>query len=214
MTSHCSEKDWLLLSRFLAGAITPRQAAVLESRLASDPDLIEALLQLKRTRLLLSACPEKKIPHNFTIRAGQTARRQSPRLFPVFRVATVVSSLLFAAVVGMRLFSVNQVGESSVMMDMTAISQESAIAENPMPKAAPPVDEPSTITPDARAAAGAGVLTGPSPSQEIPDEEILYEAEFVPERDTIPWGNITWSLGITSLILASIAIYIYFQERI
>jgi anti-sigma factor RsiW len=214
MTSHCSEKDWLLISRFLAGAISPRQAAVLESRLASDPDLREALLQLKRTRLLLSACPEKKVPHNFTISAGQTARRQSPRLFPVFRVATVVSSLLFAAVVGMRLFSINQVGEASLMMDMTSTSQESAIVENPAPKAAPPVDEPSTITPDARAAAGAGVLSGTSPSQEIPEEEILYEAEFVPEKEPIPWGNIALSLGITSLILASLAIYIYFQERI
>jgi anti-sigma factor RsiW len=214
MTSHCSEKDWLLISRFLAGAISPRQAAVLESRLASDPDLREALLQLKRTRLLLSACPEKKVPHNFTISAGQTARRQSPRLFPVFRFATVVSSLLFAAVVGMRLFSINQVGEASLMMDMTSTSQESAIVENPAPKAAPPVDEPSTITPDARAAAGAGVLSGTSPSQEIPEEEILYEAEFVPEKEPIPWGNIALSLGITSLILASLAIYIYFQERI
>jgi anti-sigma factor RsiW len=214
MTSHCSEKDWLLISRFLAGAISPRQAAVLESRLASDPDLREALLQLKRTRLLLSACPEKKVPHNFTISAGQTARRQSPRLFPVFRFATVVSSLLFAAVVGMRLFSINQVGEASLMMDMTSTSQESAIVENPAPKAAPPVDEPSTITPDARAAAGAGVLSGTSPSQEIPEEGILYEAEFVPEKEPIPWGNIALSLGITSLILASLAIYIYFQERI
>ncbi len=214
MTSHCSEKDWLLLSRFLAGAISTRQAAVLETRLASDPDLKKALLQLKRTRLLLSACPEKKVPHNFTIRAGQTAQRQTPRLFPVFRIATVVSSLLFAAVVGMRMFSINQVGESSLMMDMTAISQESAIAENPAPKAAPPVNEQITMTPDARTAAGAGVLTGPSPSQEIPDEEILYEAEFVPEKDTTSWRTITWSLGIISLILASLAVFIYFQERI
>ena len=214
MTSHCSEKDWLLLSRFLAGAISPRQAAVLESRLASDPDLKEALMQLNRTRLLLSACPEKKVPHNFTIRAGQTARRQSPRLFPIFRIATVVSSLLFAAVVGTRLLSINQVGEPNLMMDMTAISQESAIAENPAPKAASPVDESITITPDARRAAGAGVLTGPSPSEEIPEEEILLETAYVPERETFPWGKITWSLGIISLIVASLAIYLYFQERI
>ncbi len=36
---------------------------------------------------------------------------------------------------------------------------------------------------------------------------------IVPERETIPWGTITWSLGIISLILASLAVYIYFQER-
>jgi hypothetical protein len=214
MTSHCSEKDWLLLSRFLAGAISPRQAAVLESRLVSNPDLREALLQLKRTRLLLSACPEKKVPHNFTIKAGQSARRQTPRLFPAFRIATVVSSLLFAAVVGMRLLSINQAGESILMMDMTALAQESAIAENAAPKAAPPVDETITITPDARTVAGAGVLTGPSPSQEIPEDAILYEAEYVPEREPIPWGSIAWSLGIISLILSALAIFIYFQERV
>lgn len=214
MTSYCSDKDLLLLARYLVGALSPRQTARLESRLDTDPTLKEALLQLKRTRSLLSACPEKKVPHNFTIKAGQTALRQEPRLFPFFRIATVASSLLFAAVVGMKLLTTNQAGELPSMMDMAAISQESVIAENAAPKSAPSANETVTTTPDARTAAGAGMLTGPSPSQEIPDEELLYEAEYVPDREAFPWNNITWFLGTICLVLALIAIYIYFQERV
>lgn len=218
MTAHCSDKDWLLLSRYLVGVLSPHQAAALESRLTSEAGLREALEHLTRTRSLLTACPEKKVPRNFTIKAGQTARNKAPRLFPVLRLATVVSSLLFAAVVGMRLLPMNMVGESRQMADITTMSQEFPVAENAAPPVAPkaslPEDETATTTPDARTASGAGVLTGLSPSQDIPEEATIFEADNITKRETISWGKIAWSLGIISLILAFIAVYFYLLERV
>jgi len=214
MTNHLSDKDWLLLSRHLAGALSSRQVVELESRLASERDLQESLEQLKRIRLLLSTCSEKSVPRNFTIKAGQTARKPVTRLFPIFRIATVVTSLLFVFVVSLRMLPIMPAGEPSRMMDMAVMSQESAVTENAVPKAAIPVEEITTLTPDARTAAGAGMLTGPSPAQEIPEEEIVSEAEFVPDRGITTWGNITWSLAIISLVLASMAVYLYFREHV
>ncbi len=218
MTPHCSDKDWLLLSRYLAGGLSPRQSAVLETRLVSEPDLHEALQQIIRTRALLSGIPEKKVPHNFTIKSGQFPRKQTPRFFPIFRIATVVSSLLFAVVVGLRMLPMTSANEVGLKMDMTIMSQESSAEDNAMPlaapKAAPPVDEITTTTPDARTAAGAGVLTGAPSVQEAPNEEAFYEEEYIPPRELIPWKSITWGLGIISLVMAALAIYLYFQERV
>jgi anti-sigma factor RsiW len=218
MTLHCSDKDWLLLSRHLAGALSPRQSATLEARLATEPDLNEALNQLKRTRSLLSGLTEKKVPHNFTIKAGVVPRKQIPRFFPVFRIAAVVSSLLFAVMVGLKMFSSTMTSVPRLMTGMAPLSQEAAAADNAAPpaalKEAPSADETITPTPEARSAVGAGILTGPSPTLQVTEEEALTEAEYVPDRGLIPWASIIWSLGIITLALAAIAVYYYFQERV
>jgi hypothetical protein len=218
MTVHCSDRDWLLLSRHLAGALSFHQAASLEKRLASEPDLRKAMEQLKRTRMLLTSLPEKEIPHNFTIKAGQTASKQVPRLFPTFRFATVVSSLLLAIVLGLRVLPVNMASGPNLMAEPAALSQEYAsddsIAPLAAPKAAAPVEETLTATPDVMTATGAGVLTAPSTIQETPREETITETENTPEKELIPWNRITWTLVILSLALAALAAYMYFRERV
>jgi hypothetical protein len=218
MTIHCSDKDWLLLSRHMTGALSLHQTVNLEKRLASEPDLRKAMDQLKRTIALLSSLPEKKIPHNFTLSAGQTVRKQSPKLFPTFRLATVITSLFLIIVIGLRLLPMNLAGGPSLMADTTFLAQESAsdnsLAPNAAPKAAAPVEETLTATPDARIAAGAGVLTAPSTLQETPQEETISVTEAVPEKELIPWNSITWVLGILSLVLAALSVYIYFWERV
>jgi hypothetical protein len=219
MTPQVSEKDWLLLSRYLAGALSIRQVKALELRLVSDSELTEAVNQLKQVRVILSACPEKKVPHNFTIKSGQQSRRHEIRLFPTFRFATVVASILLAVVVGFGMLS-PLAGKTNRMMDMTVVSQESmaeeSIAPPAAPKAAPPVNDTITATPDERTAAGAGMLTGPSPSQANPEAEmaLTYETDNLPIKRTIPWGGIALTLGIISLSLATLTVYVYYRERV
>jgi hypothetical protein len=218
MTKNCSEIDWLLLSRYLARGLPTRQVAELVNRLSREPELNEALIQLKRTRVLLSYLPEKQVPHNFTIKAGMMPKKSTPRLFPVFRVATAVSTFLFAVVLGLRTFLPGQQNAPGMLMAMSAVSQESTAEDNSAqvlaPKAAPIVEPTIEVTPDVRAAAGAGVLTGSMPTQEATAEAVYAERQLNPEKEVIPWSPIAWGLGIISLVLGILALYIYFQERV
>ena len=215
---NCSGKDWLLLSRHLAGALSARQTAALVLRLSCEPDLNEALNQVKRTRAMLSYLPDKQVPHNFTIKAGTLPKKNIPRLFPVFRIASAVSSFLFAVVFGLRMFVPGMQSAPSMMIAMSADSLESAAEDNAVqllaPKAATTAYASIEATPDARTAAGAGALTGSQPAQETPEEEVNTKQQFIPEIDTIPWGSIAWVLGILSLALAALSVYLYFQERV
>jgi anti-sigma factor RsiW len=219
MTMHCSDKDWLLLSRYLSGALTHRQAAALDERLSSEPELEEALKQLDRTRTLLAALPGKKIPHNFMIKAGESPRRQSPRYFPVARIATVVTCLLFAALVGLRISPLPTTGIPVLMIEMPVESQESIAMDSVIPPAAPKTaplveDEAITAIPVTRTAVGAGVAAGPSPIQQEPEGEVILQTTAILEKEEVPWGIITWGIGLISLALVATTVYFYFQERV
>jgi hypothetical protein len=218
MTNNISEKDWLLLSRHLAGALSPRQTAALSMRLSSDPDLTEALNQLKRIRALLAFLPEKKIPHNFTIKAGAISKKTTPRIFPIFRIASAVSSLLFVAILGLRFFIPGMQNAPGMMMAMQAEARNAAPVDDSVqllaPKVATSADGSNLATPDAMTAAGAGVLTESAPVQPVPREEAYSEQEYFPRKSTITWDSIAWSLGILSLTLVAFTINQYLQERV
>jgi len=218
MTMNCTEKDWLLLSRYLAGALSPRQTAALVLRLSHEPELNEALDQLKRTRALLSYLPEKQVPHNFTIKAGAFPYKSIPRLFPAFRVASAASTFIFAVVLCLRLFLPGVQNTPGMMMAMSSVSQESVAEDNTSqilaPKAAPMVEPTIEVTPDIRTAAGGGPLTGTEPTLEATDESVYTEQPSTLDKEAIPWSSIAWVLGILSLSLAALTIYLYFQERV
>jgi hypothetical protein len=218
MTMNCPEKDWLLLSRYLAGALSPRQTAALGIRLSRESDLNEALSQLKRTRALLSLLPEKQVPHNFTIKAGGLAKKSIPRLFPVFRIATAASTFLFAVVLGLRMFLPGAQNAPGMMLAMSSVSQETVVEDNasqPLaPKAAPIVEPTIEATPDVRTAAGGGVLTGTEPTQVTNGEEVHNEKQVPLDVEKTPWASFAWVLGILSLALVALTIYLYFQERV
>ena len=218
MTINCSKKDWQLLSHYLVGDLSSRQTTTLVLRLSREPDLNEALSQLKRTRSLLSFLPEKPVPHNFTIKAGAVAKQSTPRLFPIFRIASLASTFLFAITLGLRMFLPGVQNVPGLMMAMSPVSQESVVEDNTSqilaPKAAPIIMSTVVTTPDVRTAAGGGVLTGTEPVQEATMAEVLTEQQGTLDKESLPWASIAWVLGILSLALASLAIYLYFQERV
>jgi hypothetical protein len=214
----CSEKDWQLLSRYLVGALSPRQATALVLRFSREPDLNEALIQLKRTRALLSFLPEKQVPHNFTIKAGALVKKSIPRLFPVFRIASAASTFLFAIALGLRMFLPGVQNAPGMMVAMSSVSQESAAEDNASqilaPKAAPIIESTIEATPDVRTAAGGGALTGTEPLLEATVEEVHTEQQGTLDKETIPWTSVAWVLGIISLALAALTTYLYFQEHV
>jgi hypothetical protein len=105
-----------------------------------------------------------------------------------------------------------------MMMAMSSVSQESVAEDNTSqilaPKAAPMAEPTIEITPDIRTAAGGGLLTVTEPTLEATDEVVYTEQPSTLDKEAIPWGSIAWVLGILSLSLAALTIYLYFQERV
>lgn len=90
-----SFRDVEQLSALLDGKLDPSQAARLEARLASDPELVAIYEELRQTRSLLRRLPQRRAPRNFTLKpAAARVRPPLPRLFPTFRLASVLASLL------------------------------------------------------------------------------------------------------------------------
>lgn len=212
MTTVCSEKKWLLLSHYLAGALSKRQVEILESRLSTESDLADALLQLNRIKSLLASLPQKPIPHNFTISSKTLPTRQITRLFPAFRLATAICSILFilSMVYGTYLLPLS--GNQILRMSAPRESQQSA------PKAAISSEDEASATVEAnlgaspRAVAEAPAL--PLSEQESSSDEEYVEEPVTSRHSPIPWVQIGWILGGLSLSLAAVTIFFYIQERV
>ena len=89
-------RDVELLSAYLDGQLSPSDSIRLESRLASDQNLQAVMDDLRTARGLLRQLPQRRVPHNFTLTTKMAGlKAPEPRVYPVFRLATVVAALLF-----------------------------------------------------------------------------------------------------------------------
>lgn len=90
-----SFRDVEKLSAYLDGQLKPSEKARLESRLQSDPELASILKELRQTRGLLRQLPKRRAPRNFTLTPKMVGQKPPlPRTYPVFRLATVLATLL------------------------------------------------------------------------------------------------------------------------
>ena len=88
--------DVELLSAYLDGRLSPSDSRQLESRLASDQNLQAVLDDLRTARGLLRNLPHRRVPRNFTLSPKMAGlKAPEPRVYPVFRFATVLATLLF-----------------------------------------------------------------------------------------------------------------------
>ncbi len=210
--STITEKDWLLLSRYLTGALSDRQMEVLEMRLSSESDLATALLELKRIKALLARLPEKPVPHNFTISSKSLPDKQITRVFPIFRLAAAVCSILFVITVAIRIFATPIQSNQALLMAAPAGSMQAA------PKQV--VSAEDTISATSEANLGSPPMAGAgAPSMTLPTQERERNEEYVEEpvpskSSSIPWVQITWALGVISLAMGAAAIFFYFQEHL
>jgi hypothetical protein len=95
MTQTPSFRDAEKLSAYLDGQLKPSEAARLESRLQTDPQLASILQDLRQTRSLLRRLPQRRAPRNFTLTPKMVGQKPPlPRTYPVFRFATVLATLL------------------------------------------------------------------------------------------------------------------------
>ena len=95
MTQSSSFRDVEKLSAYLDGQLKPSEAARLESRLQSEPELASIFEELRQTRSLLRQLPQRRAPRNFTLTPKMVGRKPPlPRTYPVFRFATALATLL------------------------------------------------------------------------------------------------------------------------
>ena len=91
-----SFRDVELLSAYLDGQLDSNEAARLESRIKSDESLRAVLDDLREARGLLRQLPQRRAPRNFTLTLQMAdIKPPTPRAYPVFRLATVLATLLF-----------------------------------------------------------------------------------------------------------------------
>lgn len=91
-------RDVEMLSAYLDGQLSPKDASRLESRLAADEGLVRVLDDLRSARGVLRQLPNRRAPRDFTLRpAMNKLAAPEPRLYPALRLATVLASVLFLA---------------------------------------------------------------------------------------------------------------------
>lgn len=101
MTLQVSSRDWETLSAYLDGQLSSKERARLETRLNTDPDLQQALQELRRTRAVVRSLPKMRAPRNYSLtpQMAGIGREPESRIYPLFRFASLLASLLFVLVV-------------------------------------------------------------------------------------------------------------------
>ena len=88
-------RDVELLSSYLDGKLSPSDSARLESRIASDLEMVAALDDLRAARNILRKLPARKAPRNFTLTRKMVGLKPPlPRSYSVFRFSSAFATLL------------------------------------------------------------------------------------------------------------------------
>lgn len=112
MTKTITEREWEALSAYLDKELPVKEVSWLETRLRTQPELKEALEDLRKTRALLRSQPKLRAPRNFTLTpemVGQRARRPDVRswwnAFTALRLTSALATVMLVLVLLGDLFS-------------------------------------------------------------------------------------------------------------
>jgi hypothetical protein len=94
MKTQLTPHDWEALSAYLDNQLVSKERSRIEARLREDPDLRQALVELRRTRQILRAVPKLRAPRNFTLTPDMAGVRRGARSTPGFYSALRLASLL------------------------------------------------------------------------------------------------------------------------
>lgn len=227
-----SFRDVEQLSLLLDEKLNPADAARLEGRIASNPDLRAVYDDLRQSRALLRQLPQRRAPRNFTLKpSAARVRPPLPRLFPTFRLASALASLLlfFSLATNAtlpRLASMaNQQPQYAYGMGGGAdveraqgggggdeVADSAAMEAAPAEPAAPALEEPAekTVEPEAEPTMQAAAL--PPVAEAQPYEEPLPEMLPEPELMAAPIpGWLMWLLAILAAASGGIAFFARWQ---
>ena len=103
--SRLAPKDLENLSAYVDGVLSARDQAGLETRLRADPELRQAVAELRSVKASLAGLPERRAPRNFTLREADVGRHAPRPALPYLRFATLVASALFVLTTAVRSLS-------------------------------------------------------------------------------------------------------------
>lgn len=93
--TNISDKELEVLSAYLDGEINRKERERIESRLSQDKGLQEIYEQLRNNRAVMRSLPQLRAPRDYTLTPEMVGQVLEPRqLFPVFRLATVLATVL------------------------------------------------------------------------------------------------------------------------
>lgn len=128
MSKKITNRDVDTLSAYLDEQLSPRERIRLERRLRKDPELKNEIEQLRRTKQLIRNLPKVRAPHNFTLSPKMAGIRKTPRIYPVFRLASALATILLGLVLVSDFFGSQQFTQ--------APQPEKALMSTPVPSIA------------------------------------------------------------------------------
>ena len=164
------------LSAYIDGDLPAAEASAIETRLAAEPAVRDALTGMQQIRETLGALGETTAPRAFTL-AVPPARAGLPRLELFARLGAAVSALALAAVlVGDALTTAGPAGQAA-LSPQTATLQAAA----PLPEA----QAQAAAAGDGAAEAESASEEAESPSEEVESASAEAEAAATPEVTTL-----------------------------
>lgn len=160
MNCFMNQHDLELLSAYLDQQIAPSDAARLEARLEFDKGLSATLSDLRAARTALRQLPKRRAPRNFTLTRNMVGLNPPlPRVYPIFRFATVAATLLFFFTFGMNMMTSRSMQLSAAAAPAPYAAQEAVVTDESMPAFAPGLTTPrSLVLPDEK---------NPVPTEEV-----------------------------------------------
>ncbi len=183
MTKKLSRRDWGRLSAYLDGQLSSREQARLLARLEADAGLRAALENLQATRDALRSLPPVRAPRNFTLSPEMVSqpRRKTTPLVPIFRLASVLASLLFVIVVVGDVLGLGR-GVGLMQPAMEAPVAEMVVEEEQEEVAGVPAPTATVVVEDALEDAREGEAEKAVEEAESPEVEAYVEEEEAEEQ--------------------------------
>jgi hypothetical protein len=131
-----SNRDWVQLSAYLDGEMSPREIKKIEERLTKEPVLQLALEELHQTKLTLQQTPKLKVPRNFFLTPAMVGLKTRPRPVRRYRLASALMTFMLIGVL------VLDYGRAFVSGSMAPAAPKEVMLEAISDSAADALEEP------------------------------------------------------------------------
>ena len=123
------QRDIEILSSYLDGQLSSADAARLEARLRTDPEMRSVLQDLRGARSLLRQLPMRKAPRNFTLTPKMVGKNPPlPRSYPLFKFSATLASILLFFTIGLNILGPQLAAQIHAAMQAAAANPE-AVAQ-------------------------------------------------------------------------------------
>jgi len=199
MISNISPGDWESLSAYVDYRLSDSERTLLEGRLRVEPELQRALDEMRRIKAVAWYATRRRAPRNYTLSPRQVKARASSPLYPAFRLASVLASVLFAMVLVGDFLAGVTTGVPILARMAPPQAAEIQVMEMAMEAAVPaPMEaevEPTAQPVDALSMAAPSQAPVESPEEE-PPSPFLSESADVTANQAIPYPMSTQSVAL------------------